>query len=66
MGYECPNCGRKELVDRGANTLRNIRLRKKDNRYDDFYCENCKETFDEEEVSFIFTEETDATEATEW
>lgn len=48
--YECPNCGKKALRERGGNLLRNIRLREKENIYDEFICGACEETFPEGEV----------------
>lgn len=63
---KCPNCGNKSLVERGVNTLRNIRLRKKNNRYDDYYCEDCAETFSEDLVEVELQLDLDGTNATEW
>lgn len=66
MARKCPNCGNKSLTERGANTLRNIRLRKKNNRYDEYYCEDCSKTFDEELIEWEESQEYDGSDATEW
>lgn len=66
MSPECPNCQRDSLARRGTNTLRNIRLRKKESRYDDFHCESCGNTFKEEEVNLMFEEEIEGEKALDW
>lgn len=66
MSLKCPNCGHKSLVERGTNTLRNIRLRKKNNRYDDYYCESCKETFSEDKIDLSLQRDIEGKEAIDW